>query len=614
MLFLLLRSGKKLQPFFPPLAPLQSINLRAALFRSLNGLKNDGVLGREIVLRKTMLDECKGEKYEEALSAFSTVVLHRVLSKDNERSSAIARRLALAPKLEFEERKSLLPLAIAHRASLTAILHRKEQQRLKYLQFRDLLNEKENKLSRKLEGIRRAEKTNPSLQVPDHSLQAIRQRFDTHWQGDPRWLDILMKGDPEYDQDLLFETPFSETWKHVVDGRLLPARADAQKSNKQDGLLRNLEIRVAAQQTRLQRWRQYHEELTGETKASQGIILGDALPKPTSDFSAHKTIDNEQRDALQRPLKPPLYDGHAPVLPADDEYAQLIKSMQQDLDEVDAPKRALPAHMCNEDFGQGSQCWPRSDLSDSRIQFADGQRTGEQLLNHGNPNNNRESLLQIPRKTAKETPGTGRVEPDQEVDTTMSPSRMTKTTLDAIDQSSSNMSATAIDAGPSPVRTKPSLVERTRQSMAAASPTDSHRFRPEKMSQTEHRREVSLNPPFNVEDNATATLLERTRRSMSLLTAQPKGHRKSMNRHRQFPTNQFETPKRQTPIPEDSEDMTPPEQLFSKDADYASVFKSRPKIAMSPTNSPAPEDSPSSMNASVCSTGDDDHDFSITRR
>ena len=399
-----------------------------------------------------------------------------------------------------------------------------------------------------------------------------------------------------------------------MDGGLLPARADAQESNKQDGLLRNLENRVAAQRTRLQRWRQYHEELTKETKASEGIILGDALPKPISDFCAHKTIDNEQRDALQRPLKPLLYDGHAPVLPADDEYAQLVKSMQQDLDEVDAPRRAIPAHMRNLGSGQGSQSWPRSDVKDSRTTFMDGRLTRERSPNHGDTIDNPESSLQIPRKTGNETPGTGRVEPNQEVDTTMSPSRMTKTTFDAVDQSTSSMSGTAIHAGPSPFKTKPSLVERTRQSMAAASPADSHRFRPEEMSQTEYRAEVSLNPRINVDDNATATLLERTRRSMSLLPAQPRGPRKSMNRIRQFPTNQFETPKKQTPIPENSEDMTPPEQLFSKDADYASVFKSRPRIAMSPTNSPAPEDSPSSMNASVCSIGDVDHDISITGR
>jgi hypothetical protein len=36
-----------------------------------------------------------------------------------------------------------------------------------------------------------------------------------------------------------------------------------------------------------------------------------------------------------------------------------------------------------------------------------------------------------------------------------------------------------------------------------------------------------------------------------------------------------------------SDNSIPREELFSQEADYASVFKSRPKIALSPTFSPA---------------------------
>lgn len=69
MLSLLLRNRQKLQPFFAPIIPLQSINLRVALSRTLNGLVKDAVLGRGIVARKIMLDECKEEQFEEVLAA-----------------------------------------------------------------------------------------------------------------------------------------------------------------------------------------------------------------------------------------------------------------------------------------------------------------------------------------------------------------------------------------------------------------------------------------------------------------------------------------------------------------------------------------------------------------
>ena len=55
-------TAEKLQPFFPPLEPLQSINLRAALYRCLDGLKKSGILGRDVVLRKTMLDELQTDR------------------------------------------------------------------------------------------------------------------------------------------------------------------------------------------------------------------------------------------------------------------------------------------------------------------------------------------------------------------------------------------------------------------------------------------------------------------------------------------------------------------------------------------------------------------------
>lgn len=51
-----------------------------------------------------------------------------------------------------------------------------------------------------------------------------------------------------------------------------------------------------------------------------------------------------------------------------------------------------------------------------------------------------------------------------------------------------------------------------------------------------------------------------------------------------FPINPFETPQKRGPTPQD--------ELFDESADYASVFKSRPRIAQSPVASPAVHVSP----------------------
>ena len=127
--------------------------------------------------------------------------------------------------------------------------------------------------------------------------------------------------------------------------------------------------------------------------------------------------------------------------------------------------------------------------------------------------------------------------------------------------------------------------------------TDKHDEHPkiERFRSSAQVSEICIMPP-------PLTLLERTRQSMSLLPnpAGP-GHdhsRKSMSKQpRQsqlFPVNQFETPRKRPTMDVSlarmdrtrSGSSTPRDHLFSEEADYASVFKSRPKIALSPALSP----------------------------
>lgn len=93
---------QKLQPFFPPLEPLQSLNLRAALFRCISDLKKNGDLGKEVIIRKTMFDDCKGEKLQELLASFSTGVLQKVLAAGQAGEKSIAGQLATAKRITSE--------------------------------------------------------------------------------------------------------------------------------------------------------------------------------------------------------------------------------------------------------------------------------------------------------------------------------------------------------------------------------------------------------------------------------------------------------------------------------------------------------------------------------
>ena len=591
-----------------------------------------------------MLDECKGERFEEALAAFSTIVLRKKMSADEEGGPAIARRLALASDIKPSEQRSLLPLAIAHRASLTAVLSRKEQARSRYLQFQHRLDERKQQLRQQHKRLVQEKEASAGSNITEQSLERIRQRFDTHWQGDPRWLDVILNGDLEDTDDVLFESSFEDVWKDVTRGTLPSAKTNS----KQEGLLQNLENRVATQQARLQFWRQYREKTIAKLTTIANKTSQDISSKPGQDWSidltAHRQIDAQQAKVLQHSVNPIPDNSYAAELPEDDDYAELVKSMQRDLEAIGAPKRQSLRHTRGAVSKFHSTDKHRPDHGLSQSQLLDDKLNPNEQPEHDDVDSEEAALSEPEQLQQGRTPTTTAPIPPQIAKPSRPPdipamstpescdndsdyksqpqapsSRLTGTTLDEADHPTfendeesmlaAEIIAATMNAGPSPVKVKPSLVERTRRSMAFASPAELHHLSSNPIKQTKDQSDKPSEVFPKVAEDPRATLLERTRRSMSLLPAQPREPRKSMHKHRlsrQFPTNQFETPKRQPAILEDLEDMTPPEQLFSEDADYASIFKSRPKIAMSPTDSPALDES-FAMSALVDTTGENEH-------
>jgi hypothetical protein len=107
--------------------------------------------------------------------------------------------------------------------------------------------------------------------------------------------------------------------------------------------------------------------------------------------------------------------------------------------------------------------------------------------------------------------------------------------------------------------------------------------------------EYPTEQPLESEPTKRFTLTERTRKSMSLLPPPreiPRSNPRSRKSRVSFPVNQFETPPRASTADFPSRASTPRDELFEEEADYASVFKSRPRIALSPVTSPAVHVSP----------------------
>lgn len=314
-------TGQKLQPFFPPLEPLQSLNLRAALYRCLNELKKNGILGRESVLRKSMLDECKGDKFVEVLTLFSTAVLKKVLVArlGNKRTTAVARALSTATALSHDKQTSLLPLAIAHKAALVNVLRRKEEMRRRFTEFERLLNVKTGEINQRLKQCKATPRTRKSF-IPEKEAVTIKKQLKDNWIGDQKWLDTILHGDDVQAKDAFLSGRFQDVWHMVEKGQKL---ADAAP---EAGLLQNLQMRVLEQQTRLQKWKKFHETMLKNEPKPSSLVPKSQVPVNELRFDDHVQLQLRSTKAAETE---PIQRG--PLRP---EYQDIISEMEAELSRV----------------------------------------------------------------------------------------------------------------------------------------------------------------------------------------------------------------------------------------------------------------------------------------
>ncbi|KAL8753530.1 MAG: hypothetical protein Q9199_004983 [Rusavskia elegans] len=619
----------KLQPFFPPYESLRSLNLRAALFRGLNDLKKDGILGKEIVIRKTMFDDCRGDRFEELLTSFSTVVLQKVFRTLPGSATSIARRLATRPTISRREQGSLLPLAIAHQGALKALLERKKRLKERYASLQQALEVKEQELLNRVDDLARADAKHPLEAVSDRAVQEIRRQFDEKWQGNRQWIKSFVEADSQDVVDPLLDTPFLTLWSHVENGTISQVGGDLQQS-----LVQDLTERVRIQQDRLSHWQSIQQALI------------DSRPKSPSKTNGKTTP--YRNGALQSPLKFSYTEQHhgngdiakgliSPEMKI--QHRQLLDSSHRKTKSVSTPSRKLEFKQPRREWvdpivvESDDQCLaeqaPWSDQLESDPSTTTSMAEGEILIDkqlHTAPKDvalrQEEISTDLPKE--RHIPSHSRLkhassnsehvgtetpllqfheqQPVEQYQVSPTPMQDGNWSSSASDQGptldvhpnslgdvlAQQIIAAAMNSEASAVKGKSSLMERTRQSMAF-SQTDSLLPDPVIDKPPPHilaTRASDENQRITL--NRSSSLVERTRRSMSLLPASfpSKGFHHSVHNRRQsrqYPTNQFETPKKQL---EGLKEMTPPDVLFSPEADYASVFKSRPKIATSPSLSP----------------------------
>ncbi|KAL8660243.1 MAG: hypothetical protein Q9202_006735 [Teloschistes flavicans] len=606
----------KLQPFFPPYESLRSLNLRAALLRCLTELKKDGVLGKEIVIRKTMFDECRGDKFEDLLAFFSTIVLQKVLRLREGNNRSIVGKIVTAPVMHQRDQKSLLPLAVAHQGALEALLRRKALLKSRYAELKSTLNGKERELLENIDNLAQADQDWEVEVVSERAAQDIQQRFETNWHGNTKWAKSILEGDREDFSDPLLDTPFSTLWTHTENGTL---RGGANMESQ--GLLQDLTSRVHAQQDRLRHWQQVQQSLIQSHPKSPIKLrspvkryVGDSpfgskgigSPLKFGNYNRNGFNDVSTESQISRELKLrycELLDLHrypskaknpgSPLTPIPsvhrlDRYTPGMKELSADVksgNNLSGSSQITPSATilegstyCETQLGTGEpSSRPPTDIGDhtpvpaaSKSMSAHDPETG---------NKSSEQIAILNQQIAPESIPQAADPPFS------SPTAAGRSSTENDDILAQQIITSALSDEPSPIKQhNTSLMERTRLSMASSSITDRRLlpdididpYTPARPTTTAHHHHHHLQQ-HQQPATTMLPLVERTRRSISLLPTTATANAPRSRR----PTNRFETPRKRLDDLEESriEEM---DALVSPEADYQSVFMSRPRVANSP--------------------------------
>ena len=577
-----------------------------------------------------MFDDCKGEKIQDLLALFSTVVLRKVMATGQIGRASIASQLALAKTVTSKQHESLLPLAIAHRASLTAVLHRKAELRNRYREFGQTMNVKESQLDQTFEAVVSTQNLLDQHIIADHTVARTKALFEKNWKGNHDIRDVITKGDELEQEDSFLDKPFDETWNRISHGKKVK-KSEIVSLN----LLVDLEKRVKEQQTRLKQWKDFKEVMKREIKLKES-------PK-RQDIGLNRTQSKEQdiqkckeRDIVFSPRKSPRKSGWglansaivmspAPFIPAmcDNKELplQLVDGLhhngKKDLPPLIHPEAKAPNPESPMSSHSGSldstDELDLSEISGGQLNHDETSQQSAKALLAQDPSPSIRPFLLPKHQNRDDAPEFVKDEANTILQTNHNPhpeivsapkiqdsgkslpddvsnlEPCIKTELQPQDDDETlgqQINSMTINATPTPTKLSLSLAERTRQSMAFAAPSGFQGLTAHIASPSPTISIAAKNKSNYVDNGTTNTLIERTRQSILMLPPQPKASRKSLlNRRdsRLYPTNQLETPKKQLSM---VEEVTPPEVLFSPGAGYDSVFKSRPKIAVSPTPSP----------------------------
>ncbi|KAF5682950.1 hypothetical protein FCIRC_4670 [Fusarium circinatum] len=630
---------KKLKPFFPPLDQTQSVNLRAALLRALEQAKKNGVLGRDAIVRKTMLDECRGERLEEVLAAFSSAVLKHVIAQEVATSgehTALALGLALEDRGYKSDNTDLNTMVLAHKVAISRILNSKVAASSRFRDFADLLNVKEKGIARRKEALDALE---GGKTISEDARREMWRTLRNNWSGNERWMETLLYGDASIKKDGLLGMPFDRVWRRVQQGRL------GELEEHSTGLLEQLDTRVRVQRERLQKWQTFRNRLSADQPkpspskvkqkekengidfgfgAHEGLHLGSGSPKKATfgkpkllneyedlvsnlshELQSTKPQKSSALDFLQRPSSQNTPAINAPAPEPQEEEEEAISELEDEDGFAETPIQSFKSKL-----DKSRRLPVRPKLAHTDDSFAS---ISSRARNLRKPSEDEARILRassVERTSSPEPedePVAASPRPEYDVSPELSPHispqpspppsplplqespelmpARPSPTQEMADQILESMDM----ASPSPVKRRPkprhtlSLAERTRLTMARGA------FDPDNedidISPPTSAEPVSVEDPSQTPVDDEFDLIARTRKSMAGFD---KARQKAqLDRRRSMRKTKAPAKKEGSYFPKvEEEDMTIITDELMAQEDMEAVFRSRPKIKASPLPSP----------------------------
>lgn len=578
-----------------------------------------------------MLDECKGDKFEEMLVNFSTLVLRkRLQSKRRTLATPLSQTIGIMENIKPSDSRNLVPLVLAHRASLTVKIQSRAEDKALFDAFHDAVRDEHIQLQQQHDDTVSAQRC-LKFDLSPEVVTAVRNEVQRNWAGPVEGSRLLLDGFAAGSSSMAKEVSYMEALDSFRQTKRLPSPI------KEDNLLERLEASLKEQNRRLAQWNEYGSLIKTTSQKSLNPEGSREVVNAATTTSSDNTIFTEHQGLCIGSGPPkdqvPLSDD------LEGEYGTVITAMKRDLSQVAERRRrnGLPSGS-----GQTSQSTApntakslQSSTTPKVSHFgrvpllrATSQQSKNDLFS---PLKDANYLPESPsyREAVEDTPHYANLmqkapEPEfssdraeqmqstgslplhvpRDVDQDESPTSSAGSGA-AVEESDNsfqhheteNHSSPSDDQAPSfsslatANASRYTLDERARMSIALSNADDSGLLPSTSTSSPDTRQPLppTSDPP---KIDRRTSLADRTRQAMNFAQSDLKRRQSKREKPQSsYPVNQFETPvKRAGTDMLVGKDTTPQDKLFSEDAEYASVFKSRPKIAASPILSPIGDD------------------------